>query len=117
MIFNFNETVPEQRDIILLDFDPQAGVEIQKRRPALVISATKFQRITGLAVVIPITSTIREKFPLHVKITGESSTHGDIICEQMKSMDYRARKWKKIDTLSAEQFAEVQEIVAAILNI
>lgn len=117
MIFKFKAKVPMQRDIILLDFDPQAGVEIQKRRPALVISATEFQRHTGLAVVAPITSTIRESFPLHVKISGECSVHGDILCEQIKSMDYTARNWKKVAELAPEPFTGVQETIAAILDL
>lgn len=48
---------PHARDIILLDFNPQSGHEIQKKRPALVLSNDAFNRMTGLAMVCPITST------------------------------------------------------------
>ena len=34
--------VPDKGDIVLLDFDPSAGKEIIKRRPALVISRQSF---------------------------------------------------------------------------
>ena len=56
---------PHARDIILLDFNPQSGHEIQKKRPALVLSNDAFNRMTGLAMVCPITSTQRD-FPLQV---------------------------------------------------
>ena len=42
---------PHARDIILLDFDPQSGHEIKKKRPALVLSNDAFNRLTGLAMV------------------------------------------------------------------
>ena len=32
-----SEYIPEAGDIVWIDFDPQKGNEIQKRRPALVI--------------------------------------------------------------------------------
>ena len=36
------DQVPKQRDIILLNFDPQTGTEIKKRRPAVVLSPATF---------------------------------------------------------------------------
>ncbi len=34
-----SEYIPDTGDIIWIDFDPQRGNEIQKRRPALVITS------------------------------------------------------------------------------
>ncbi|WP_161943354.1 type II toxin-antitoxin system PemK/MazF family toxin, partial [Streptococcus suis] len=31
--------IPQKQDIIWIDFDPSLGKEIQKRRPALVVSS------------------------------------------------------------------------------
>lgn len=115
MILKLNKNIPKQRDIIIIDFDPQKGVEIQKRRPALVISDNAFQKHTGLVFVAPITSTLREKFPLHVNIPNGSIT-GDILCEQVKSLDFNARQWKKVETLDPILFEEVKQILAKILT-
>ena len=49
--------VPDQGDIVWLDFNPSSGKEIMKRRPAFVISRKAFNNHTGLAIVAPITST------------------------------------------------------------
>ena len=68
-------------------FNPQSGHEIQKKRPALVLSNDAFNRMTGLAMVCPITST-QQDFPLHVALDDRTSVHGDILCEQLKSLDY-----------------------------
>ncbi|PWM76983.1 MAG: hypothetical protein DBY32_09125 [Phascolarctobacterium sp.] len=114
MLYTINQ-VPKQRDIILLNFDPQAGTEIKKRRPAVVLSPAEFQQLTGFAVVAPITSTERN-FPLHVKVT-DCNTHGEILCEQFRSVDFVSRDWEKVDTLPLEQFLLVQQRIAAILDI
>lgn len=109
------DQVPNQRDIILLNFDPQAGTEIKKRRPAVVLSPAAFQQLTGFVIVAPITSTERD-FPLHVKVVN-CNTHGEILCEQFRSLDFISREWEKVDTLPLEQFLLVQQRIAAILDI
>ncbi|GAF37732.1 type II toxin-antitoxin system PemK/MazF family toxin [Lentilactobacillus farraginis] len=49
-----NNYVPNQQDIIAIDFDPSVGHEIRKRRPALVLSNEGYSRLTGLVVISPI---------------------------------------------------------------
>ena len=118
MIINIEKTnnrIPAKGDIIVIDFDPQMGVEMKKRRPALVVSETFFQEKTGLVWVLPITSSKKDGFPLHVNIAG-GETHGDIICEQIKSFDYNARNWRRVGQLSAEQFEDVRDKIFAILG-
>ena len=51
--------IPDKGDIVSINFNPSAGKEIMKRRPAFVISRIAFNKHTGFAVVAPITSTIR----------------------------------------------------------
>lgn len=45
---------PKRGDIVWLEFDPQKGKEIQKTRPALVISPYEYNVKTGLALLMPI---------------------------------------------------------------
>ena len=51
--------IPDKGDIVWLDFEPSAGKEITKRRPAFVISRKAFNEHTGFAIIAPITSTVR----------------------------------------------------------
>lgn len=74
----------------MMDFTPQAGHEQTGRRPALVVSGNAFHRYTAMAIVCPITNTVRD-FPLHVPLDGRTKTTGNILCEQLKSLDYTAR--------------------------
>ena len=83
--------IPEQGDIITLDFDPQSGHEQKGRRPAYVASNMDFHRFTNLAVVCPVTNS-EKGYPLHVPLGGRTKTSGVIMCEQVKSLDFKARK-------------------------
>ncbi len=83
--------VPSKGDVVAVSLDPQAGHEQRGRRPALVISNDLFNRSTGLAIVCPITNTHR-KIPFHVALPKETSVTGFVMAEQVKSIDYRARR-------------------------
>jgi len=48
--------IPKQGDIIWIDFNPQKGHEQAGHQPALVVSKDDFNRLTGFAIVCPITS-------------------------------------------------------------
>ena len=50
-----SEYIPQRQDIVWIDFDPSAGKEIQKRRPALVVSNKNYSKHTGFVAVCPIT--------------------------------------------------------------
>lgn len=84
--------IPKQGDIIFLDFDPQSGHEQAGHRPALVISNNYFNEFTkSAAIVCPITNTDRN-FPLHVNLPEKMKTTGVVMCDQVKSLDIKARK-------------------------
>ena len=96
--------VPEKGDFITLSFDPQSGHEQKGRRPALVISNSLFNKATGLAIACPITNTNRN-IPFHLPVPGASSLTGFVMAEQVKSVDYNARRAKFVEKAPA-QFVE-----------
>jgi mRNA interferase MazF len=102
--------VPEKGDFITLSFDPQSGHEQKGRRPALVISNSLFNKATGLAIVCPITNTNRN-IPFHLPVPGASSLTGFVMAEQVKSVDYSARRAKFVEKAPA-QF--VEDVVAVV---
>lgn len=89
---------PKRGDIVWLEFDPQKGKEIQKTRPALVISPLQYNTITGLGLFMPITSQI-EGYPFEV-IIDEKEIQGAVLCDQMRSLDWKARNTRFITHLS-----------------
>lgn len=102
--------VPQKGDFIALSFDPQSGHEQKGRRPALVISNYLFNKHTGLAIVCPITNTDR-KIPFHLPVPASSSLTGFVMVDQVKSIDYRARKAKFIEKAPAELVEDVLEVL------
>ena len=82
--------VPERGDIVMCDFNPVAGHEQAHHRPALVLSPQVFNKTTGLAVLAPITSTVRGH-GLEVQINSPG-TQGVALIQQIRSVDFEARK-------------------------
>ena len=106
--------VPRKADFVTITFDPQSGHEQRGRRPALVVSNTLFNRHTGLAIVCPITNTDRQ-FPFHVAIVDNPKVTGFIMVEQVKSIDFRTRKAKRIGKASDGLLEEVLSILDACI--
>ena len=106
--------IPKQGDIIAITFDPQAGHEQRGRRPALVVSKDLFNKSTGLAIVCPITNTDRG-FPFHVPIPEASKLTGFVMVEQVKSVDFQARRVKRIERQNDELLSEVLSILDACM--
>ena len=107
--------IPDKGDIVSLNFDPSAGKEIMKRRPAFVISRKIFNEHTGFAVVAPITSTIR-KMKLEVVLPIETSTKGSVLIHQMKSLDFNNRQIKLLEKVSESTILKVTELAQAIIK-
>lgn len=107
--------VPEKGDFITLSFDPQSGHEQKGRRPALVISNSLFNKATGLAIVCPITNTNRN-IPFHLPVPGASSLTGFVMAEQVKSVDYNARRAKLIEKAPAQFIEDVIAVVEVCIK-
>jgi mRNA interferase MazF len=98
--------VPERGDLIWLGFDPQAGHGQAGRRPALVISPGSYNSVTNLALFCPITSRVKG-YPFEVALPMNGEVMGAVLSDQVKSLDWKARKAKLIAKTSPEVIAEV----------
>ena len=106
--------VPRKGELITLTFDPQSGHEQRGRRPALVVSNDLFNKHTGLCIACPITNTRRD-YPFHVEIPASSGVSGVVMVEQVKSIDYRSRKARRLGKASKEMLDEVLSILDACI--
>lgn len=107
--------IPDKGDLITLSFDPQSGHEQKGRRPGLVISNYLFNQATGLAIVCPITNTNR-RIPFHLPVPNSSSLTGFIMVEQVKSVDFTARKTKFVEKAPTQLLEDVLAIVAICIQ-
>ncbi|HBO47350.1 MULTISPECIES: type II toxin-antitoxin system PemK/MazF family toxin [Pediococcus] len=104
---------PHYQDIIYLNFDPSPGNEVNKRRLAVVISITEYNRLTGLCVVCPITHT-KHRFG-SVKV-HHSKIDGYVNAWQMYSFDYFKRQMERVGELSTADFNLVIQNYQQILG-
>ncbi len=93
---------PKRGDVVWITLQPQAGHEQAGRRPALVVSPLEYNRKVGLALLCPITSRIKG-YPFEVAIPSGLPVHGVVLADQVKSLDWRARR--------AEQLCELDETI------
>lgn len=107
--------VPRKGDFITLSFDPQSGHEQKGRRPALVISNYLFNKHTGLAIVCPVTNADRS-IPFHLPVPALTSLTGFVMVDQVKSVDYVARRARLIDKSSRDLLEDVLEVLDVCLR-
>ncbi len=90
--------IPSRGDIVWIDFNPTKGHEQRGRRPAVVISPEKYNRLSGQAIFCPVTSKVK-KYPFEVVFQGTSIT-GAILSDQVRTMDFTKRNIEFIEKIS-----------------
>ena len=82
---------PDAGDIISINFDPQAGREQAGKRPALVLSPRKYNELSRLCVLCPMT-TQSKRYPFEVEAAAlERIGTGYVLSDQVKSMSWEQR--------------------------
>jgi mRNA interferase MazF len=105
--------VPEAGDIVWLHFDPQAGHEQAGHRPALVVSPSSYNGKTGLMLCCPMTTKVKG-YPFEVLISGKHSSA--VLADQVKSLDWVARKASYKGKTSSSELAQVQAKIAVLIG-
>jgi mRNA interferase MazF len=106
--------VPDRGDVVWLDFDPQLGHEQSGRRPAVVLSPSAYNAKVGLALGCPITSQVKG-YPFEVAVPEGRPASGVILADQVKSLDWRARRAKVVDRLGPDVIARTLALLRALL--
>jgi mRNA-degrading endonuclease toxin of MazEF toxin-antitoxin module len=81
-----------------VDLSPTAGNEQQGKRYVLIVSPDSFNRMTGTAIVVPITTggggSRMKGFAVSLSGAGTNAT-GVVLCDQVRTLDLRARGGRK----------------------
>lgn len=105
--------VPDRGEYVWVEFSPQRGREIAKRRPALVLSPRAYNARVGLALVIPVTS--QEKgYAFEVPAKGKKIS-GAILVDQIRSIDIQSRIVGTIEKATPKTVRSVQEKLLALI--
>jgi mRNA interferase MazF len=107
--------IPDSGDIVWITFNPQAGHEQAERRSALVLSPAAYNGKVGLAILCPITSQVKG-YPFEVIIPDGLEISGAILSDQVKSLDWKARKAEFVCELPSAAFNEVVQKLSTLIR-
>jgi mRNA interferase MazF len=107
--------VPARGDLVWLLFDPQAGHEQAGHRPTLVISPGSYNRRVGLAICCPVTSQVKG-YPFEVPLPKGLGVEGAILSDQIKSVDWRVLRARRIARAPADVLEETVGKILALVD-
>lgn len=98
-----------------VNFDPSEGMEIQKCRPAVILTVNALNRARGTVVVVPLSTSAKPRPPIVVSLpsAGASSV---AVCDQLCAADKR-RFGRKIGDLSSDDMALLNESLKTVLGL
>ena len=108
--------IPDRGDMVWLEFTPQTGSEQAGRRPALVISPKSYNGKVGLALFCPVTARVKG-YPFEVLLPEGGGVAGVVLADQLKSLDWRARKAKLIEHVSPDVLTMVTARLLPLLEL
>lgn len=107
--------IPERGDLVWLQFTPQSGHEQAGKRPALVISPKSYNGKVGLALLCPVTSKMKG-YPFEVILPQDLPIEGVVLSDQLKSLDWQARRAAFICTVPQEVVEEVKAKIDVLIK-
>ena len=105
--------IPDAGDIVWIHFDPQAGREQAKHRPAVVLSPTKYNEKAGLLLCC-LTTTKIKGYPFEVRLSGRPPSVA--LADQVKSFDWRARRAQKKGKTTPAELNEIRMKLRALIG-
>ena len=106
--------IPQRGDIAWINLDPVRGHEQSGNRPVLVVSSKYFNRTTGLAIIVPITSK-RKGYPIEVPILGKI-VNGVALASAMRSIDWRTRRISFVESCPDATVRAIQGMLIAFIE-
>ena len=108
-----NNNFPKRGEIYWIQLDPTLGTEINKTRPALIVSNNSANEISKRIIVAPITSSIRKVYPfeVHIELNTQSCK---ILLDQIRSID-KIRVGKRITVISQDIMQKVDKALKIAL--
>ena len=92
----------------MVNLDPTIGSEMQKTRPAVILSPNEMNKYLNTVVIAQMTSSSKS-YPTRVKV-NHNKTKGWIVLDQIRTID-RQRITKKLDKLTDKDIKKVKNIL------
>ena len=98
-----------------VNFDPSEGMEIQKFRPAVILTVNALNRARGTVVVVPLSTSATPRPPIVIPLPSAGKT-SVAVCDQLCAADKR-RFGRKLCDLSSDDMALLSESLKTVLGL
>lgn len=106
---------PRRGEIYWVSFDPSQGTEVQKTRPAIVLSNDMFNKNLNRVIVAPITSNIKNIFDFDCAVTVKEKK-GKIMLDQLRTVD-KSRLISVIETVDSKIIENLEQALKVTFNL
>jgi mRNA interferase MazF len=100
-------------DVYNVDLNPTRGSEINKTRPAVIISPNAMNRNLKTVIVAPLTHTIKG-YPSRVQTRFESE-NGEVVLDQIRAID-KSRLGKKRGVIDSSTAARIKTVLQTMFS-
>jgi mRNA interferase MazF len=98
-----------------VNFDPSIGGEIQKERPAVIVSNDIANRLLNRVQVVPLTSSVERLYPSEAYVTLNDKQH-KAMADQLTTVS-KKRLTNKMGKISKSDLQAVERIVKIQLGL
>ena len=106
-------SLPDEGDLVWMDFTPHAGHEQAGRRPALVLTPKRYHERCNYAFVCPITSNLKP-YAYKVALPANLPATGVVLVDQAKSVDRIARNLVVIGSVPDEFLDDIRSRLVSL---
>ena len=106
LLFRPSSQAVTRGDVWWVEFDPAVGSEINKTRPAVIVSNDIANQFLARVVVVPLTSNVSRVYPGEA-IVNVNDNKNKAMTDQIMSAD-KSRLKNKITTLSISDMVSIE---------
>ena len=108
-------SAPRRGDVYWVDLDPIVGSEINKCRPAVVVSLNILNERRNTVIVVPLSSKGTHRPPLVVAVSS-AGEQGTARIDQIRTVD-KSRLRERIDTLASADRKAIEDSLRVVLGL
>lgn len=105
----------QRNEVWWINFDPAVGGEIQKQRPAVIVSTNAANRHLNRVQVVPLSTQVDRLYPSEVLVTLNGKPHKAMI-DQLTTVSKR-RVLDRIGRLSMDDMGHIAHIIQHHLDL
>jgi mRNA interferase MazF len=109
------EPAPRRGEVWLVSFDPAIGGEIQKTRPAVVLSNDTANALLNRVQVVPVSSQVGRLYPAEATITLNGARR-KAMADQLATAS-KLRLIRRLGVLSSEDLGSVVRAICVQLDL